>query len=259
MNIRTLSKEKLDYKNGALLVALYPERMIKKNSEKCSYYGRVLNRGKFDIETIAEDLVVFGSKRTKEQIVKDWHETCAAIIDRLINGASVEADFFNFSLQVKGLFDYSQDTFKKGRNSIEVQVRPTKKLQEILDNLTCKIFLGKTITASIKNVYDGVSKSDNQFITRGGFLIIKGENIRLFGKDERVGLYFVSESSEMDFIKVSESQIINSLPSELQCIVPDTLNENQRYKIKIITQYMRTSKERKDPLECESDFVLEVR
>lgn len=160
---------------------------------------------------------------------------------------------------MKGLFDYSQDTFKKGRNSIELQVRPTKKLQEILDSLTCKISLGKTITASIKNVYDGVSKSDNQFITRGGFLIIKGENIRLFGKDERVGLYFVSESSEMDFIKVSESQIINSLPSELQCIVPDTLNENQRYKIKIITQYMRTSKERKDPLECESDFILEVR
>jgi len=30
MNIRTLSKEKLDYKNGALPVALYPERMIKK-------------------------------------------------------------------------------------------------------------------------------------------------------------------------------------------------------------------------------------
>ncbi|WP_027727475.1 DUF4469 domain-containing protein [Treponema sp. C6A8] len=259
MNIHTLSKEKLDYKNGALPVALYPERMIKKDSEKRCYYGRILNRGKFDIETIAEDLVVFGSKRTKEQIIKDWNETCAAIIDRLINGASVEAEYFNFSLQVKGLFEYSQDIYKKGRNSIELQVRPTKKLKEMLDNLTCKVFLGKTITASIKNVYDGVSKCENKYITRGGFLKIKGENIRLFGNDERVGLYLVSESNEMDFIKLSQSQIINSLPSELHCIVPDDLNENQRYKIKIITQYMRTSKERKEPLVCESDFLLEVR
>lgn len=259
MNIHTITKEKIDYKNGALPVALYPERMIKKNSEKRCYYGRVLNRGKFNIETIAEDLVVYGSKRTKEQVIKDWHETCAAIIDRLINGGSVEAEFFNFSLQVKGLFDYSQDTFKKGRNSIELQVRPTKKLQEILDSLTCKISLGKTITASIKNVYDGVSKSENKFITRGGFLKIKGENIRLFGNDERVGLYFVSESDEMDFIKLSDSQIINSLPSELHCIVPDDLEELKRYKIKIVTQYMRTSKERKEPLVCESDFLLEVR
>lgn len=256
MNIRTLSEEIVDYETGALPVALYPERMIKSESGKQKYFARVLNRGKLNIEDIADDLVVFGSKRTKEEIVRDWHETCAAIIDRLINGCTVDADYFTFSLQVKGLFDSKQDIFKKGRNCIELQVRPTKKLQQILDTLDCKIAIGRSIIPSIKTVYDGSSKTENQILTRGGYLKINGENIRIFGEQESVGIYFVQESDESNTVKVSERHIISSSPSELLCIVPVELKENERYRIKIVTQYMRTSKARKVPLSCISKDVF---
>ena len=50
MNIRTLSKEKLDYKTGSLPVALYPEKMIKRKDKESGYYGRIMSRGKFNIE-----------------------------------------------------------------------------------------------------------------------------------------------------------------------------------------------------------------
>ena len=39
MNIRTLSKEKLDYKTGSLPVALYPEKMIKRKDKESGYSG----------------------------------------------------------------------------------------------------------------------------------------------------------------------------------------------------------------------------
>ncbi len=256
MNIRTLSEKKVDYETADLPIALYPERMIKNESGKHRYFARVLNRGKLNIENIADDLVVFGSKRSKEEIITDWNETCAAIIDRLINGCTVEAEYFTFSLQIKGLFDCKKDTFKKGKNYIELMARPTKKMQHILEKLNCKICIGNKTSPLIKSVYDGDSKTENQILSRGGYLKIKGENIRIFGDNESIGIYFVSESDETKTVKVSEAHILNSKPSEILCIVPSELEVHECYRIKIVTQYMRTSKARKEPLSCLSNAVF---
>lgn len=259
MNIRTLSKEKLDYKTGSLPVALYPEKMIKRKDKESGYYGRIMSRGKFNIETIADDLVVYGSKRSREEIISGWHETCAAIIDRLINGGTVEADFFTFSLQVKGLFNSPQDTFKKGQNEVCLLVKPTEKMQDILDNLKCKVSLGKSIISIIDSVYDGKSQKENECLTRGGFLIVKGQNIKILGNDDSVGLYFVPEDAQGEVVKLSENMIISNKPSELYCIIPEELKADTRYKINIVTKYSRNGKERKEAISCMNDCLLAVK
>ena len=258
MNIRTLSEEKTDYETDALPVALYPERMIKNERGGHGYYGRVINRGSFDIETIASDLVVAGSRRSKTQIIEDWHETCAAIIDRLINGCTVEAEYFNFSLQIKGLFEGQGDKYQKGRNSIELRTRPSEKLKQILADLDCKIAQGNTHRPLITSVYDAVSKTEDRVLTQGGFAEIRGDNIRLYGTDESVGVYFVPEDTGLDTIKLSEREIVSSHPGTLRCILPDSLVKGGRYRVRIVTQYMRTTKARKEPLSCMSAAFLTI-
>ena len=137
MNIRTLSKEKLDYKTGSLPVALYPEKMIKRKDKESGYYGRIMSRGKFNI--------------------------------------------------------------------------------------------------------------------------VKGQNIKILGNDDSVGLYFVPEDAQGEVVKLSENMIISNKTSELYCIIPEELKADTRYKINIVTKYSRNGKERKEAISCMNDCLLTVK
>ncbi len=55
MNIVTLSDQKANDEAMALPIALYREHMIEDEKGRHGYFARVVNRGKFDIETVANN------------------------------------------------------------------------------------------------------------------------------------------------------------------------------------------------------------
>lgn len=246
MNLRTLSASEVDYETPALPIALYPEKLVKTEGQKELCFARVIKNGTFDMNAIAEDMIASGcTKRTKQEILSDWHETCAAIVNRLINGGTVDAEIVKLSLGVKGLFSEHNPSFNRERNAIELKAKPTQYLKDILDKLECKIAIGNKSSIYIRSVYDVESESENKNITRGGVIHIQGKGLKLFGDDEKVGIYFVPENSSAPEIKVESKKILTSAPSKLSFIAPVNLSESEHYRMKIVSQYMGTDKARK--------------
>lgn len=259
MNLKTLSSLETDYETPALPIVLYPEKLIKAEGQEKLCFARVINTGTFDMNAIAEDMIASGcTKRTKEEILNDWHETCAAIINRLINGGTVDAEILKLSLGVKGLFSERNPGFNRERNAIEIKARPTKYLKDILCKLNCKIASGNKSSVYIQSVYDVESGTEEKCITRGGVIHIKGKNLKLFGDDEKVGIYFLPENSSAPELKVGAKKILYSSPSKLSFIAPENLSESERYRIKIVSQYMGNSKARKEVSSCITDDLLSI-
>ncbi len=258
MNVVTLSREKVEYETGALPIALYPSNLSKEDENSKSYFARVICRGNFNMETIAADLQTSGSKHSKEELLDCWNEINAAIMERLVNGATVDTGILTLSLGIKGLFSSESAVFDRKNNGIDINAHSTSYTKEILSGLDCKVSVGNRTEPFILSVSDSSSKTENSFATRGGIITIKGYNIKIFGSHENVGLYFVSENEPENEIKVEEKRIGMSKSKLVQCIVPDSLNVNERYRIKIVTQFMRTSEERMTPQSCVSNDLLTV-
>ena len=185
MNMRAMKENIPEYETGKLPIALYPDNLLKNADGSRPCFARVINRGNFDMDDIANDLVSGGSPFTKEEILTCWHEAWSAIIDRLVNGGRVDAQAVSLSLGVTGLFHSEQSDFDRKKNSIELHVKPTEYLQNILDSLECVSALGLKTAPFVRSVYDMESKTENLFLTRGGFIEIKGLCLKILGATSR--------------------------------------------------------------------------
>lgn len=258
MNLATLTKPAPDYETGKLPIALYPERMIKNDDGSSGCFARVINRGKFDMEDIAADVVASGLALSKDEILSVWQKAWAAIIDRLINGGTVDTQVLKLSLGVTGLFRSEQAAFDRSVNSIELHARPTEYLKHILDSLDCVTAVGSASAPFVSSVYDAESKTENQCLTRGGIVQISGLCLKIFGDDSLVGVYFVPENAELECVKLEKSRLGLNQPKKLACVVPDSLVLGEKYRIRIVTQFMKTAKARKEPQSFVTDDVFSV-
>jgi len=85
------------------------------------------------------------------------------------------------------------------------------------------------------------SGSVNNKITRGGNLIIAGENIRVGVDHKDIGVYFVSTTDEKGIVRVREGGIFENNPNEVVVEVPFGLNPDCKWYVEIRTQYSEDS------------------
>ena len=78
------------------------------------------------------------------------------------------------------------------------------------------------------------------------------------GSDESIGLYFLPENEGADYVQLRESDIILNQPKTLKCLVPASLAVGEKYRIKVVTQFMHSVRERKTVQSYLSDDIFTV-
>ena len=251
MNLNTLSYNEIEHKSGNLPVALYKNSMLA--DTKASYYAQTITRGICSDEDIANDIIVSGLNDglTKEQILRLLNVTRNARLARLLDGYAVDDGIKRSLLHVKGGFDSESDTFSRERHSVDISSYTTHAAKQVLAEIKPVIRLGNARHPVITAVRDVKSKSADT-LTKGGYLEIRGKNIRIYGDDQEVGLYFVNEQDSSKTVRLSADDLGINKPTCLACVVPAEL-EAGTYRIQVATQFMSGKAFRKEVLFAVSD------
>lgn len=249
MNINTLSKIESDYKSGHLPVALYSNNMVKDRNSRSKFYAMTITRGVCTDEDIANDIVVAGLNAgfSKEQILSIMMLARNAKLSRLAEGFVVDDGINKFRLKLNGSFESDTEDFSPEKHSIGISSHPTAAAMKVFEEIKPVIRKGNSKKPVITGVYDAKSKAES-VLTRGGYLEIKGTNIRVLGDCEEVGLYFVNTEDSSKTVKLSASELGRNASTAIACVVPADL-ENVEYSIKIVTQFIGGKVCRKEPLE----------
>ena len=258
MNLTTLAAEEADYKSGSLPVALYPNAMRRETDEKQTFYARPIIREHLTMHDIASDMVVAGVNggMTREQIVSIWKNINCAVLDRVANSCAVDTGLCRCSTRITGSFETDSEEFSRNRHSIGMAFHTSRTVHEKLNELNVVIRQGNSARPQIADIHD-LESGSSEILTPGGFLEITGSNLALFGEDESVGLYFENEDNPEKTVVLRAKKMGTNSPSKLACVVPATLAEGS-YRLKIVTQFMKSKTQRKKPLAFVHDKKLTV-
>ena len=252
--VTTAAQSFEEHKSGNLPIALYPNRMNVAASARPSYYARLICRGTCTNEDIVNDIMTGGvnGDLSKEQLLRAAELLKNARLSRIADGYAVDDGISRMQACVTGSFNSATDTFSIERHAIGLSSRATAAAKEILSVLRPVIRQGNSTKPVITKVLDHESgRSDT--LTRGGFLDIRGANIRIGGTAEEVGLYFTHTEDSGKDVKLTADKLGTNKASHIACVVPQALSEGC-YRIKIVTQFINIRILRNEPM----TFLLET-
>ena len=88
-------------------------------------------------------------------------------------------------------------------------------------------------------------------------ITITGKNIMLYGENEDVGLWFINTEDESKNAVVKASELGVNKCSLITCDIP--LLEPGTYRIRIVTQYTKSSVPKKDSMEFTTEELYSVK
>ena len=246
-------------KSGKLSIALYPNQMRKTGGKATSYYARVVNRRTLRMEDIFNDLLSDDGSIDTSQMRKTWNTVINAIALRISSGVSVDFGLGVLSPVVTGSFSSGQSEFSWARNSISVQYRPSQGMKDTMATLEPVITRGKIGCPEVTRVFDHGSGWDSTNLTesqtleegtlsRGKLLIIEGKKLCIAGEESKVGLFFDSCTIPDKSIQLGAAALCRNQPTLLECLGPEELDADDRYKLRVVTQYLSKDKCRDEPL-----------
>lgn len=232
-------KNKDSEKNTMTLpVALYPNNFMQDKSEGAAYHAKTIILGVCDDELVADDLISAGlaNGRSKEQILKDLENERNVKLTRLAQSFIVDDGINRYQLSVKGPFSSESEQFSNEKHSIEISSHAKPNAKKLFAKASVVIRQGNSRKPEITEVKDLKSMSENA-LTKGGFLEIKGTNIKVCGDNADVGLYFEGVDDSAKTVMLQAKDLGINTQGRIACVVPQEL-EAGTYRIKIVTQFM---------------------
>ena len=251
--MNTVSRSHDDHKSPDLPIALYPNRMRRGNGG-LTYYAKTIIRGVCTNEDIVNDILVsgLGGGLSREQLLTVAELLKNARLSRIADGYAVDDGISRIHACVSGTFETAGDSFSTKRHSISLSSRTTAYVQKLLATLRPVIRQGNTNRPVITEVRD-LESGQSDTLTRGGFLDIRGANIRIGGTAAEVGLYFTHTEDSGKDVRLTADRLGMNKAKRIACAVPQGLADGT-YRTKIVTQFINTKTMRKEPL----SFLLET-
>ena len=138
-----------------------------------------------------------------------------------------------------------------------IKFSPTQIAQEAINDLNVDKIVYVENSPEITAITDLYTNKENETLTKGKPAKITGTKLKL--GDENSGIFFAPiasdseiNSDESTWIKVTQENIFRNKPSELNFFVPETLESGKSYSIIVRTNYLSTTRTRKEILETES-------
>jgi hypothetical protein len=163
-------------------------------------------------------------------VLNNLEETAVYVTE---NGEGLNLPLINTGFSVPGVFKSILDLFDPNRHKLHVNVSKGVLLREAEKRVKLVKINAPSPQPQVLEVKDSVSEKIDEVLTSGGAVEIDGINIKLAGKKETVGLWFVSES---DGSETPATTIVINRPAQVIALIP-ALTIGETYRIKIVTQY----------------------
>ena len=156
----------------------------------------------------------------------------------LTDGFAINTGYFAASASIRGSFKHKNDIFDSKRHSVNFKFSQGAVLRKKAAETQAEILHVVSNSYGIQSVKDNHSHSENELLTPGNALHIKGLKLKLTGNHPDVGVYFISETTG-ECSKVPTTDVLNNLNNQLLIVIPDL--QPDTYRLKHITQYAGNS------------------
>ena len=171
-------------------------------------------------EDLIEEITGPGSilKPTETDAVIDnyW----STITDYLRKGEGYSDDYIRTRFGISGVFQDEDDQYDPARHQVLISVVPKDAVTDATDDISLQKVDGQAITPVVDTIYDWGSGTDDDILTPGGVLEIKGNHLKIHGNIEEEGVFFVNQSGGTE---TAASHIRTSEPKTLTLQVPEGL------------------------------------
>jgi hypothetical protein len=239
---------------------LYDNAFTKENPN--SYIARICSERSLNVKDICKSAALRGgsdvSPAAMEHAVELWHKEMSYL---LCDGFSVNTGWFIVSTHIKGVFDSPNEAFNPDKHTLLFEFKQGSHLRKELETVEVQMMGFADSSLSITQVIDVRTGSVNNLITPGRNLRIHGHKLKIDGKNEANGVYFINQSTQ-ERTKVDTSDLVTNKPSELIVVIPNlergSSPDTGTYKVEVTTQHT-TGKPLKNPRSVIFDKILTVR
>ena len=151
------------------------------------------------------------------------------LVENLEKGIGYRDEYITISPTVQGVFNSEDDRFDQVRHSIYPNISPGAILKEAVKKIKVTTVEGSERRPVIKELYDILSGTSNERITKGGVIELYGDFLKVDTTDENQGIFLENPA---DGTEIKLDRIHNNFPKKLSVIVPADLAAGS-YRLKV--------------------------
>ena len=174
---------------------------------------------------------------------------------QLCDGYSINTEWFNLSVHVKGVFDSPTERFNPDKHTVVVEFRMGTEMRKALKEVDVEIMGVADNTGEILRVVDVKSGTTNDKLTPERNLRIQGDKLKISGDGLQNGVWFINQESG-ESTKVEASDMVLNNPAELLVVIPTLVAG--KYHVEVVTQFSGGKKILKDARTIRFDKDLTV-
>lgn len=153
----------------------------------------------------------------------------STIIDYIRSGEAYSDDYISTRFGISGVFQDDEDQFDEARHKVVVSVLPKDRVTEAATDISLQKVEGQNIVPVITTVYDWGSATNDDIITPGDVLEIRGTHLKIRNNISDEGIFFINQS---DNSETEASQIRTNEPKTLTLRIPNSLTAGT-YRIEV--------------------------
>lgn len=242
----------LNNKN-AVVVELYKLPFAK---DKDGRFGQVVTHRSIDEDDLVRIAVTRRTDLNATSLKAAMHILKEIAAEELLNGSSVSFGLGFFRLGVKGTFMGDNAQWDKTKNSLELHYKPTPRLFELVKEIEVQVRGMASTGPVINTVIDLITGRQNELLTPGGGVELKGSKMLIVGNDPEVGISLQHIETGQS-IKIAKAQIILNQRSKILFLLPEDLSQGS-YLLKLTTSHSQGKTQTNSPRSFVFETTLQV-
>lgn len=198
------------------------------------YSPRVVIEQSISIEDIVNDIIASRTDLSAATIRDVNSRLEEAILKRLANGYAVRTGLYSACPKASGVFLKASPVFDPEIHQINALFTQSAKVRERIRASKVVIKGVATVSIVINQVMDVKTKTVNGALTRGHNILITGNDIRIGGEKENIGVRFINADKET-VVAIPTEELPRNTGKEVILLVPAEM-EPGNYYLEISTQ-----------------------
>jgi hypothetical protein len=174
---------------------------------------------------------------------------------QILNNAALHTEYFRIQLNIKGVVDNEHDAFDPERQSVVIDIQPTRAMQEQLNSVEVAFSPPQKEYSCIDTVAGAAPVGAENQITSQGMVAVTGKNIRIAGDSPENGVYFTNVATGETF-KVEAGAFARNTRKNLLFFAPDL--PAGEYRLRLTTQDVGGGKQAKTLRHAVFHFTIGV-
>ncbi|WP_251624050.1 DNA-binding domain-containing protein [Odoribacter lunatus] len=198
------------------------------------YAPRVAIEQSLGIEDIINDIIASRTDLSASTIRDVNSRLEEAILKRLSNGYAIRTGLYSVCPKASGVFSKATQPYDPSVHQINAQFTQSAQVREKLRASRVVVNGVAPVSILIDEVMDVKSKAVNGTLTRGHNILVSGNDIKVSGEKEGVGVRFINADNSST-VEIPIDELARNTAKELILLVPSDM-EPGNYYLEVSTQ-----------------------